>query len=148
MAKREAKKAYNTNLAAEFHMMSLLHRAGLDPSLSLGNKKGVDIVIYREGRVADIVEVKGVAERMDWLIGGTGELPSAPNLYYALVCFNRQIMDLTLPPDFWLIPSKLLARKGEHAVAGNEKTVFLRNAHIRKSYEGFKNTLTGLGSVL
>ena len=39
---------YNTNLAAEFHVLSMLHRLGADATLTLGNKKGVDIVVVRD----------------------------------------------------------------------------------------------------
>jgi hypothetical protein len=35
---------YNTNLAAEFYVLSLLHRLGADAALTLGNKKAVDII--------------------------------------------------------------------------------------------------------
>lgn len=144
MAKKSGTKGYNTNLAAEFHMMSLFHRAQLEPSLSLGNKKGVDIVLYHPDRAADIIEVKGVADKMDWMIGDKVTLPALPNMYYALVCFNRRIGELMTSPDFWLIPSMLLAKEGEYAVASNGKTVFLRNAHIRKNYEPYMNTFEHL----
>ena len=36
------KKKYNTNLAAEFHALSMLHRLGLEATLTIGNKKAVD----------------------------------------------------------------------------------------------------------
>ncbi|MFC1789277.1 hypothetical protein ACFLZE_05135 [Thermodesulfobacteriota bacterium] len=36
-------KKYNTNLAAEFHVLSILHRLGYEATLTLGNKKAVDI---------------------------------------------------------------------------------------------------------
>lgn len=36
---------YNTNLAAEFFVLSMLHRLGADPLLTLVNKQAVDIVI-------------------------------------------------------------------------------------------------------
>jgi hypothetical protein len=36
---------YNTNLASEFYVLSMLHRFGCDASLTLGNKKSVDIVV-------------------------------------------------------------------------------------------------------
>jgi hypothetical protein len=144
MAKRDATKGYNTNLAAEFHMMSLFHRAGLEPSLSLGNKKGVDIVLYYSDRVSEIIEVKGVAGKMDWMIGNNGTMPKAANLYFALVSYNGRIGDLELSPDFWLIPSTVLAGKEEHAISKNGKTVFLRNKHIRENYGRYRNTLKAL----
>jgi hypothetical protein len=144
MAKRDATKGYNTNLAAEFHMMSLLHRAGLNAYLSMGNKKGVDILIQKEDGSIQIIEVKGVAAKMDWMIGNNGKMPKAPNLFFALVSFNGRIGDLELSPDFWLIPSPILAKKEEHAISKNGKTVFLRNKHIRENYGSFRNTLMAL----
>jgi len=57
---------YNTNLAAEFHVLSMLHRLGATANLTLGNKKGVDIIVARGAGEAVTVEVKGVAQRYDW----------------------------------------------------------------------------------
>ena len=42
--------SYNTNLAAEFFVLSTLHRLGADAALTLGNKKAVDIAIAQVGR--------------------------------------------------------------------------------------------------
>ena len=36
-------RGYNTNLASEFYVLSMLYRCGLDASLTLGNKKSVDV---------------------------------------------------------------------------------------------------------
>jgi hypothetical protein len=48
MIEPESKKsAYNTNLAAEFYVLSVLHRLGFDANLTLGNKKSVDIAVIR-----------------------------------------------------------------------------------------------------
>jgi hypothetical protein len=38
---------YNTNLAAEFYVLSMLHRLGADAALTLGNKKAVDIIVVK-----------------------------------------------------------------------------------------------------
>ena len=44
----------------------MLHRRGVDASLTLGNKKAVDIVVtYGAGRTMTL-DVKGVAGRWDW----------------------------------------------------------------------------------
>ena len=40
---------YNTNLAAEFYVLSMLHRLGADAALTLGNKKAIDIIVANEG---------------------------------------------------------------------------------------------------
>jgi hypothetical protein len=81
MAKRNAEINYNTNLASEYLMMSLLCRAGKDAYLSLGNKRGVDIIVKTHNGSLCIIEVKGVNKRNDWLIGNSGKLPFAENLY-------------------------------------------------------------------
>lgn len=39
---------YNTNLAADFYVLSILHRLGAEATLTLGNKKSIDIVVTRK----------------------------------------------------------------------------------------------------
>jgi hypothetical protein len=39
---------YNTNLAAGFQVLSVLQRLGAEATLSLTNKKTVDIVVVRK----------------------------------------------------------------------------------------------------
>ncbi len=50
---------YNTNLAAEFHVLSVLHRLGVDATLTLGNKKSVDIAVIKGAGRSITVDVKG-----------------------------------------------------------------------------------------
>jgi len=82
---------YNTNLASEYLIMSLLCRVGKDAYLSLGNKKGIDIIVKTNAGAICIVEVKGVNKRNDWMINNGGKFLIAPNLIYALVCFDGKI---------------------------------------------------------
>jgi len=53
------KSRYNTNLAAEFFILSMLHRRGLDSTITLGNKKAVDIVVAQRTGKAITIDVKG-----------------------------------------------------------------------------------------
>lgn len=55
-------KHENTNLASEFYVLSMLYRKGLDASLTLGNKKSVDIVIVKDNKTKT-VDVKGIKEK-------------------------------------------------------------------------------------
>src|SRR3990172_7500083 len=57
---------YNTNLASEYYVLACLHRLGATANLTLGNKKGVDIVVVRDAGDAVTVEVKGVADKYEW----------------------------------------------------------------------------------
>jgi hypothetical protein len=148
MAKKNADTNYNTNLASEYLMMSLLCRAGKDAYLSLGNKKGVDIIVKTDNGSICIIEVKGVNKKNDWLIGNSGKLPIEPNLFYALVCFNGKIEELTTSADFWIIPSTKLAEITEHKISKNDKTVYISNKYVRENYDEYKNTLKFLDIYL
>lgn len=148
MAKKNADAIYNTNLASEYLMMSLLCRAGKDAYLSLGNKKGVDIIVKTEKGALCIVEVKGVNKRNDWLISNSGVLPIEPNLIYALVCFHGKISELTSTADFWVIPSSKLSKRTEYKISKNKKTVYISNKYIRENYEEYKNSLKSLDEYL
>jgi hypothetical protein len=62
-------RGYNTNLASEFYVLSMLYRLGFDANLTLGNKKSVDIAVVLGPGRAITVDVKAVAGKMDWLMG-------------------------------------------------------------------------------
>ncbi|MFD2873483.1 hypothetical protein ACFS5N_13440 [Mucilaginibacter ximonensis] len=148
MPARSSEISYNTNLASEYLLMSLLCRAGKDAYLSLGNKKGVDIIVRTLAGAIAVVEVKGVNKANDWLICNHGKLPVAPNLFYALVCFQGRISELTSAADIWLIPSERLQPDTEHVVHKNGKTVYLRRSNIIKNYLAFKDTFESLNTYL
>ena len=64
--------AYNTNLASEFYVMSVLCRLGLEANLTLGNKKAVDIVVVPYSRRCRDrrCEGRGRQDRLaGWFIG-------------------------------------------------------------------------------
>lgn len=139
---------YNTNLASEYFIMSTLCRFGMDAYLSLGNKKGVDIIVKAEKESICIVEVKGVSRKFDWLINNKGSFPASENLFYALVCYNNKIQELESTPDFWIIPSLKIKEDLKFKIAGNGKTVYLSNSEIQKSYGIFKNRIDVLDKYL
>jgi hypothetical protein len=146
--KKSGDASYNTNLASEYLMMSLLSRCNKDAYLSLGNKKGVDIIIKTDSGAICILEVKGVNKINDWLICNNGCLPSAPNLFYSLICFQGKIQELTSPADIWLIPSVKLSGAEEHKISKNGKTVYISFSHIVKHYGVYKNNFEALSLYL
>jgi hypothetical protein len=148
MPKRSNEVAYNTNLASEYLMMSLLSRAGKDAYLSLGNKKGVDIIVKTTKGNICIVEVKGVNKNDDWLINNTGKFPWFPNMFYALIGFEGKITEVVSPAKFYLIPSMLLNKEGEYKISKNQKTIYLSHIHIRNNYNDYKNTFKSLDEYL
>jgi transcriptional regulator NrdR family protein len=82
------------------------------------------------------------------MISNSGILPSAPNLFYALVYFQGKISELTTAADIWLIPSKKLSESTQHVINKNGKTVYVRFSLISKSYHDYKNTFEALNNYL
>jgi hypothetical protein len=99
---------YNTNLAAEFYVLSMLHRLGADAALTLGNKKAVDIIVANENRTITTIDVKGLKGRYDWPADNIRLLKDTQH-FYVLVSFENKISDPLSPPSAWIIPANKLA---------------------------------------
>jgi hypothetical protein len=98
---------YDTNLAAEFHVLSVLHRLGANANLTLGNKKAVDIVVIRAAGDTITIDVKGVAGKSPWLINN---VPLDRERHFlVLVSFLDRISDISSSPEVYVIPSTRLA---------------------------------------
>ena len=100
----KAPERYNTNLASEFHVLSVLHRLGADAALTLGNKKAVDIFVVRQNGISVTVDVKGLAGKFDWPADNV-RLPGKKDHFLALVCYEGRIGDPEESPSVWVIPS-------------------------------------------
>jgi hypothetical protein len=100
---------YNTNLASEFYVLSMLHRLGADAALTLGNKKAVDIIVANENGTVTTIDVKGLEKRYDWPFDDT-KLVQNKQHFYILVCFDGKITDPLSPPFVWIIPANELAQ--------------------------------------
>ena len=97
-------KRYNTNLASEFYVLSCLYRLGIDASLTLGNKKAVDIIVVRDAGDIITIDVKGLADKYEWPVDNISS--SNPEKHFIiLVCFEGSIDDPKMPPPrTWVIP--------------------------------------------
>jgi hypothetical protein len=101
---------YDTNLASEYYVLSCLHRLGIAAALTLGNKKGVDILVAREAGDAVTVEVKGVARGYDWPAQNL-QSPAPDRHYVVLVSFEGKIGVPEMPcPRVWVIPFTAIDR--------------------------------------
>lgn len=115
--------SYNTNLAAEFHVMSVLHRLGADAALSLGNKKSVDITVVRGEGDTITVDVKGLAGTTSWPVDNVKD--AKQNHYLVFICYRGKIGDPSIAPDAWVVPSTELAPLIYHSPNGRRKVVSL-----------------------
>jgi hypothetical protein len=93
---------YNTNLASEFYVLSMLYRLGFDANLTLGNKKSVDIAVVLGPGRAITIDVKAVAGKMDWLMGSSPD-SAKPNHYVILVSYDGRFSDAQQAPRCWVL---------------------------------------------
>jgi len=100
---------YNTNLASEFYVLSMLHRLGADAALTLGNKKAVDIIVADENRKVITIDVKGLEKRYDWPADNIHSFQDTQH-FYVLVSFEGKITDPLSPPSVWIIPATELSQ--------------------------------------
>lgn len=100
---RDETPGHNTNLASEFHVLSVLYRLGLNANLTLGNKKGVDIVVARAAGDAATIDVKAVVGKTDWI---TSTAPSEPRVrhFVVLVSYEGKFKNLNVVPRAWVLP--------------------------------------------
>jgi hypothetical protein len=101
--KTNRKTGYDTNLAAEFYVLSVLHRLGISATLTLGNKKSVDIVITHDAGRATTVDVKGLAGKTSWPIDNLKA--GKENHFIVFVTFMGKIDDPRASPLVYVVPS-------------------------------------------
>lgn len=112
---------YNTGLAAEFYVLSVLHRKGLSASMTLGNRKAIDIVVEAPDRTITI-DVKGMVSRTNWPLDNF-KSEQRENHYIALVTFNNKIRDHAVQPTVYLVPAADIPRFLYVNPKGNRRTI-------------------------
>ncbi len=100
---------YETNLASEFYILSVLHRLGIDATLTLGNKKSVDILVVREAGDAVTVDVKGVAGKYDWPADNI-RTSSNHRHFIAFVSYEGSFREPKILPSIWIVPYEGVAQ--------------------------------------
>ena len=126
---------YNTNLASEFYVLSMLHRLGCDASLTLGNKKSVDIVVVRESGAVITIDVKGLAGKTSWPVDNVKKVDK--DHFLVFVSFLGKIGDHTVAPEVYVVPSKRLAPLVYHSPNG--KRHVLQLSRMRKDGTAFRD---------
>ena len=125
---------YNTNLAAEFWVLSALYRFGVEAHLTLGNKKSIDILILRNSKTICTVDVKGVADPYDWPADNIKVLDN-PNHFYIFLSFEGKILDPLANPSIWIIPSNQI----EPFIKTYKTRVVVSRALVKRDGNKFKN---------
>ncbi len=134
-------KTYNTNLAAEYYVLSMLYRKGLDAHLTLGNKKAVDIIIEKDDGNLLTVDVKGLVGKICWPMDNFSK--EKKSHFIVLVSFLDKISDHEGVPECWIVPStevgSLLYKnpKGNRKMInrGGEWGILTKGLHYRENWD-------------
>ena len=105
-------KSENTNMASEFYVMSILYRIGVEPVLTLGNKKDIDIVLQRHSETYTI-DVKGLKGKTSWFIGNKEKIKSfakMKNHYFVFVSYLNKFHDTDSQPEIYIVPAVEVVR--------------------------------------
>jgi hypothetical protein len=95
------KDNYNTGIASEYYVLSLLYRQGYEAYLTSGNKKSIDIRVVHEDRTISI-DVKAVQGYSSLIVNN---VTSKPNHYVVFLIYNNKFSDVTVLPDVYIVPS-------------------------------------------
>ena len=127
--------AYDTNLAAEFYVLAVLHRLGMSATITLGNKKAVDIVVARDAGDAVTIDVKWLAGMTNWPVDNLKL--GRKNHFIAFVTFLGKISDPSVLPEVYIVPSEEVSGLIYKNPAGNRRVIQLGRA--RKEWQRFKD---------
>lgn len=118
-------KGYNTNLASEYHVLSMLYRKGFDAYITLSNKKGIDIIINLNGQKQITIDVKGLQGTTIFPLDNVNELESKPNHYLIFLSFLNKITEHAVLPEIYIVPHNELSGLLYRNPKGNRKGVNL-----------------------
>ena len=98
-------KGFDTGIASEYLVLSMLYRLGIDAYMTLGNKKSVDIWIKNDDDFAIEIDVKSVREYDSIPVGN---VEAKDNRYIVFVIYNKKFdfKDVPTLPEFYIVPSK------------------------------------------
>ena len=80
----------------------MLYRLGAKAYLTLGNEKSIDIRITKDDGSWISVDVKSVRKGNAIPVGNAVD---KDNHYYVFVIYNNKFSDLSVHPDFYIVPS-------------------------------------------
>jgi hypothetical protein len=127
-------RGYDTNLASEFFVLSALYRLGLQANLTLGNKKGIDIVVACAPGRAYTIEVKAVAWKNDWLVGKLG-VEAREHHFVVLVSYEAKFADPESAPSIWVMPHDDIVPFIKSSKNGSAR--FISRKQVRESAKAF-----------
>ena len=94
--------SYNTGIASEYLVLSLIYRQGFEAYISLGNKKSIDIRVVKSELETLSIDVKSVRGYSSLVVNN---VITAPNHFIIFVVYNNNFEDVKTHPDIFIVPS-------------------------------------------
>lgn len=111
-------RSKHLDLAAKFHVLSVLHRLGIEANLALGQPDNVDITVLGKGGQAVTIDVKTIEGTREWLVE---PFNARRNHYILIVEFVSRREPSSSAPRVYVLASeelqKFLARRRGTAVS-------------------------------
>lgn len=116
--------SYDTGIASEYLILSLLYRAGAEAYISLGNKKSIDIKVIKSDGTSISVDVKSVRDYSSLVVNNVN---ISENHIIVFVIYKKQFKVLNTMPDIYIVPSYALSEPKVITAFKNEKRVMKQN---------------------
>ncbi len=130
-------KGYNTNLASEYYVLSILYRQGFDAYITLGNKKGIDIILNLNDEKQLTIDVKGLQGTTLFPLDNVDEQAEKPNHFVVFLSFLNKMSDPLVLPEIYVLPHNDLKELMYHNPKGNRKGINL--SMLRTKVAAYRN---------
>lgn len=128
---------YNTNLASEYYVLATLYRLGFDAYITLGNKKGIDIILNLNDEKQITIDVKGLQGTTLFPLDNVDDSADKPNHFIVLLSFLNKISDPIQVPEIYVLPHNNIKDLIYRNPKGNRKGINLST--LRKEAKKFEN---------
>src|ERR1043166_8935617 len=98
-------RSKHLELAAKFHVLSLLHRLGIEGNLTYAQPDSVDIAAVRQSGEAVTIDVKTLTKTTTWTVDS---FRARKHHFIVFVCFPGDWEDPGVAPDVYIWPSESL----------------------------------------
>lgn len=132
-------KGFDTGIASEYLVLSMLYRLGIDAYMTLGNKKSVDIWIKNDDGSDISIDVKSV-RAFDSV--PVGNVVAKDNHYVVFVIYNNKFEDVLTLPEFYIVPSKYVVEnrtKYDLKGGGERFNIFKKSIKDKKGIKDYIN---------
>ena len=119
---------YDTGIASEYHVLSLLYRQGYEAYMSSGNRKGIDIRVIHNDKTISI-DVKAVQGYSSLIVNN---VKAKEGHYIIFLIYNNKFADINTMPELYVVPSANIEQITK--TYGDQKRICKRDLAPYKDY--------------